>query len=220
MSYDIWFQFSHSIMFNSLRPHGLHHARLPCPSQTPRACSNSCPSSQWCHPTISSSVIPFSSCFSLSQHQMVTATTKLKHTCSLEEKSYDKPRQHIKKQRHYFADKGPSSQSYGFSCSHVWMWELDHKESWALKNWCFWTMVLEKILESPLNSKEIKPVNPKGNQSWIFVGRTDAEAEGLILWSHVWYNTLIFGYLLPSWASLWLSNKESACQCRRHEFDP
>ena len=96
--------------------------------------------------------------------------------------SYDQPREHIQKQRHYFANKGPSSQSYGFSSSHVWMWELDYKESWALKNWCFWTVVLEKTLESPLNCKEIKPVNPKGNQSWIFIGRTDAEAEAPILW--------------------------------------
>ena len=92
-------------------------------------------------------------------------------------KSYDKPRQHIKKQRHYFANKGLSSQSYGFSSSHVWMWELDYKESWALKNWCIWTVVLDKTLESPLDSKEIQPVHPKGNQSWIFIRRTDAEAE-------------------------------------------
>ena len=96
--------------------------------------------------------------------------------------SYDQPRQYIQKQRHYFANKGPSSQSYGFSSSHVWMWELDHKEGWALKNWCFWTVVLEKTLESPLNCKEIQPVHPKGNQSWIFIGRTDAEAEAPILW--------------------------------------
>ena len=80
------------------------------------------------------------------------------------------------------ADKGPSSQSYGFSSSHVWMGELDHKESWALKNWCFWTAVLEKTLESPLDCMEIKPVYPKGNQSWIFIGRTDAEAETPKLW--------------------------------------
>ena len=92
------------------------------------------------------------------------------------------PRQHIKKQRHNFADKGPSSQSYGFSSGQVWMCALDHKEGWALKNWCFWTVVLEKTLESPLDCKEIQPVNPKGNQSWIFIGRTDAEAETLILW--------------------------------------
>ena len=96
-------------------------------------------------------------------------------------KSYEQPRQHIKKQRHYFADKGPSSQSYGFSSSHIWMWELDYKESWVLKNWCFWTVVLETTLESPLDCKEIQPVHPKGNQSWVFIGRTDAEAETLIL---------------------------------------
>ena len=97
-------------------------------------------------------------------------------------KGYDQPRQHIKKQRHYFANKDPSSQSYGFSSSHVWMWELDYKETWALKNWCFWTVVLEKTLESPLDCKEIQPVYPKGNKSWIFVGRTDAEAETPTLW--------------------------------------
>ena len=90
-------------------------------------------------------------------------------------KSYDKPRQHIKKQRHGFANKAPSSQGYGFSSSHVWVWELDYKESWVLKNWCFWTGVLEKTFESPLDCKEIQPVHPKGNQSWIFTGRTDAE---------------------------------------------
>ena len=95
---------------------------------------------------------------------------------------YDQPRQHIKKQRHYFANKGPSSQGYGFSSGHVWMWELDYKESWVPKNWCFWTVVLEKTLKSPLNCKEIQPVHPKGNQSWIFTGRTDAEAEAPILW--------------------------------------
>ena len=96
--------------------------------------------------------------------------------------SYDQPRQHIKKQRHYFANKGPSSQGYGFSSGHVWMWELDYKESWALRNWCFWTVVLEKTLESPLDCKEIQPVHPKGNQSWVFIGRTDAEAQTPILW--------------------------------------
>ena len=97
-------------------------------------------------------------------------------------KSRDQPRQHIKKQRHYFVIKGPSSQSYGFSSSHVWMWKLDYKESWALKNWCFWTVVSEKTLESPLDCKEIKSVHPKGNQSWIFIGRIDAESETTILW--------------------------------------
>ena len=82
----------------------------------------------------------------------------------------------------YFANIGLSSQSYVFSSSHIWMWELDYKESWALKNWCFWTVVLEKTLESPLDCKEIQPVHAKGNQSWLFIGRTDAEAETLILW--------------------------------------
>ena len=98
------------------------------------------------------------------------------------EKSYDQPRQHIQKQRHFFANKGPSSQSYGFSSSHVWMWELDCEEAWALKNWCFWTVVLEKTLEIPLDCKENKPNNPKGNQSWILIGRSDAEVETPILW--------------------------------------
>ena len=84
-----------------------------------------------------------------------------------------------KKQRHYFADKGPTTD---FSSSHVWMWELDYKESWALKNLCFWTVVLEKTLENPLDCKEIQPIHPKGNQSWMFIGRTDAEAETPILW--------------------------------------
>ena len=109
---------------------------------------------------------------------MVAVAMKLKHICSLEEKLW----QHIKKQWHYFANIGPSSQCYDFSSSHVWMWELDHKESWALKNWCFWTVVLEKTLESPLDCKEIYPVHSKGNQSWIFIGRTEAEAETPVFW--------------------------------------
>ena len=88
---------------------------------------------------------------------------------------------HIKKQRRYFVNKGPSSQGYGFSSGHVWMWELDDKESWAPKNWCFWTVVLEKILESPLDCKEIQPVHPKGDQSWVFTDRTDVEADTPIL---------------------------------------
>ena len=82
----------------------------------------------------------------------------------------------------YKNNKGPSSQGYGFSSSHVWMWELDYKESWTPKKWCFWTVMLEKALESPLDCKEIQPVHPKGNQSWMFIGRTDVEAETLILW--------------------------------------
>ena len=110
---------------------------------------------------------------------------KLKDACSLE-KRYDKPRQSIRKQRHQFAIKGLYSQSYGFSNNHIWMWELDYKQSSAPKSWCFWTMVLEKTLESPLDCKEMKPVHPKGNQSWIFMGRTDAEAETPILWPLTW----------------------------------
>ena len=90
--------------------------------------------------------------------------------------------QHAKKQRCYFPDNGLSSQSYGFSSGHVWMWELDHEDSWAPKNWCLWTVVLEKTPESPLDCKEIQLVNLKGNQSWVFTGRTDAEAETPILW--------------------------------------
>ena len=105
----------------------------------------------------------------------------------------------IKKQRHYFVNKCPSSQGYGFSSSHVWMWELDYKESWALKNWCFWTVVLEKVLESPLYCKEIQQVHPEGDQSWIFTGRTDAEAETPVLWLPdakswlIWKKTLVLG---------------------------
>ena len=116
---------------------------------------------------------------------------KLKDACSWK-KNYKQPRQHIKKQRHYFANKGPSSQSYGFSSSHVWMWGLDYKESWVSKNWCFWTVMLKKTLESPLECKESKPVHLKGNQSWIFIGRTDAEAETPIVWSPDAKNWLIW----------------------------
>ena len=97
------------------------------------------------------------------------------------EKSYDQPKQHIKKQRHYFANKALSSQSYGFSSSHVWRWVLDYNESWVPKNLCFWTVVLEKTLESPLDCKEIQPVHLR-DQSWVFIGRTDVEAETPILW--------------------------------------
>ena len=106
-------------------------------------------------------------------------------------KSYAQPRQHIKKQRQYFADKCLSSQSYGFSSSHVRIWELDYKESWAPRNWCFWNVVLENTFESPLDCKELQPVHPKGNQSWIFIGRTDAEAETQILWPPDGKNLLI-----------------------------
>ena len=110
---------------------------------------------------------------------------KLKDAYSLEGKlwpSFNMLDSILKKQIYYFVNKGPSSQGYGFSSSHEWMWKLDYKESWVPKNWCFWTMVLEKSVESPLDCKEIKPVNPKGNQSRICIGRTDAEAEAPILW--------------------------------------
>ena len=102
--------------------------------------------------------------------QMVTEAIKLKDASSLEE-SYDQPRQHIKKQKHYFVNKGLFSQGYGFSSSHVWMWELDYKESWVPKNWCFWTMVLEKTLESPLDCKVIQPIHPK-DRSWMFTAKS------------------------------------------------
>ena len=103
------------------------------------------------------------------------------------------------------SNKGLSSQGYGFSSTHVWMWELDYKGSWALKNWCIWTMVLEKILENPLGCKEIKPVNPTGNQSWIFIGKTDGEAETPIHW--------------PSDAKNWLTGKDPDGwkDCRQEE---
>ena len=97
-------------------------------------------------------------------------------------KSYDQARQQIKKRRHYFANKDPYNQSYDFSSRYVWMWELDYKESWVLKNWCFGTVVLEKTLDSPLDYKEIQPVHSKGDQSWVFIGKTDVEAETPILW--------------------------------------
>ena len=128
-------------------------------------------------------------CGALKSLQMVTAAMKLKDACSLEEKLW--PTEHIKKQRHYFAYKGLSSQNYSFSRSHVWMWELDYNESWALKNWCFLTMV-EKTLESPLDSKVIQSVHPKGNLPWIFIGRTDVEAETPILWPRDVKNWLIW----------------------------
>ena len=101
-------------------------------------------------------------------------------------KSNKQPRQHIKKKKYHFSYKGPSNPSFGFSCNHVWMWDLDHKEGWVPKNWCFWTVVLEKTLESPLDCKETQPVYPKGNQSWIFIGRTDAKVKlqyfGHLMW--------------------------------------
>ena len=115
-------------------------------------------------------------------HTHTHANSCLHLTLTPWKESYDQPKQHIKKQRHYFANKGPSSQGYGFSSGHVWMWELDYKESWAPKNQCFWTVVLKKTLESPLDCKEIQPVYPKGDQSWVFIGRTDVEDETPVLW--------------------------------------
>ena len=113
--------------------------------------------------------------------RMVIAAMRL-NTLVLWKESYGQLRQHIKKQRHYLVDKGWYSQSYNFSSSHVWIWELEHKESWAPKNWYFQTVVLEKTLASPLHCKEIKPVNPKGNQPWIFIEGTDAKTQAPILW--------------------------------------
>ena len=107
---------------------------------------------------------------------------EIKKTLTPWKKSYDQTRQHIKKQRCYFANNSPFSQTYSFSSSYVWMWELDYKENWELKNWCFWTVVLEKTLESPLDYKEIQQIHPKGDQFWIFIGRTDVKAEAPILW--------------------------------------
>ena len=107
---------------------------------------------------------------------------EIKRHLLLGRKAMTNPWQHFKKQRHHFAKKGPYSQSYSFSSSHVWMWELNHKECWAPKKWYFLTLVLEKTLENPLGFRETNSVNPKGNQPWIFIGRTDAEAEAPILW--------------------------------------
>ena len=132
----------------------------------------------------------------------------IRRTDSLE-KSNGKPRQHIKKQRHYFANKVLCSQSYGFSSGHIQMWELDHEEGWVLKNSDFWTIVLEKILESPLNSKEIKPVNPKRNQPWMFIGRTDAGAKATILWLLGLFLFLYFKFLLLGFK---ITNKKWAFQ--------
>ena len=112
--------------------------------------------------------------------QMVIAATKFRHFLP-SKKSYEKPRHCIKKQRHHFADKGPDSQSYAFSSSHIWMWKLDHKEDWA-ENLMLSNCGAGEDSRVPLDSKEIKPVNAKGNQPWIFFGRTDAKAEVPILW--------------------------------------
>ena len=139
-------------------------------------------------------------------------------------KSYDN--RFIKKQRHHFADKGLSSQSYSFPVSHVWMWESDHKESLILKNWYFWTVILEKTLESPLDCKDIKPVNPKGNQPWIIIGRTDAKVEALVFWPPDTKSRLIGKY--PDAGKDWEQEKNGGTkdemfgwhhQLNGHEFD-
>ena len=135
--------FSYSIMSDSLQPHGLQHARLPCPTPTPRAYSNSCPLSQWHHPTISSLSSPSLPIFHISQHQGLFQWVSSLHQ---EAKVWELQHQ---------------------SSSHVWMWELDCEESWAPKNWCFWTVVLEKTLESPLD-KEIQPVHPLDSSSYLY----------------------------------------------------
>ena len=173
-------------MSDSLWPPGLQHARPPCPSPTPRVHPNSCSLSRWCHPIISFSVVPFSSCpqsFSASGlFKWVSSSPQLAKVVEFQLQHQSFQWQHIKKQRHYFVNKGPSSQGHGFSSGHVWIWELDCEESLVLKNWCFWTLVLEKTLESPLDCKEIQPVHSKGDQPWDFFGRNDAEAETPILW--------------------------------------
>ena len=193
-------------MSDSLQPRGLQHARPPCPSPTPGVYSNSCPLSQWCHPTISSSVVPFSSClqsfpasgsFQMSQlfesdgqsigvsastsvlpmyfqdwfplGSKITADGDSSHAikrCLLLGRKVMTNLDSILKSRHYFANKGPSSQGCGFSSSRVWMWELDYKESWEPKNWCFWTVMLEKTLESPLDCRGTQPVHPKASIWW------------------------------------------------------
>ena len=130
----------------------------------------------------------------LQNHYRWCLQTWNKNTLAPWKKSYDQPRQHIKKQRHYFANKVHLVKAMLFSSSHVWMWELDYKESWMLKNWCFWTVVLEKTLESLLDCKEIQPVHSEGDQSWIFIGRTDTEAEAPILSPPDVKNWLIWKY--------------------------
>ena len=159
-------QFSHSVVSDSFQPHELQHARPPCPSPTPRVHSNSCPSNRWCHPAISDSGVPFSSgpqslpaseSFPMSQLFAIRWPKYWSFSFSIIPSkeipgliSFRMDRLDLLKQRHYFANKG-----YGFSCGHVWMWELDCEEGWAPKNWYFWTVVLEKTLESPLDCKEM-----------------------------------------------------------------
>ena len=169
-------------MSDSVWPHRWHPTRLPHPWDSPGKNTR-----VGCH--------FFLQCKVKSESEVIQSRPTLSDPmdCSLPGSSVhgifqarvlsnDQLRQYINKQRHFFANKGASSKNYGFSKSHAWMWEMDYKESWAPKNWCFWTAVLQKTFESPLDCKETQPVNPKGNQSWIFIGRTDAEAETPVLW--------------------------------------
>ena len=159
--------------------------------------------------------------------QTVTAAMKLKRHLLLGRKAMTNLDSILKSRDiHYFANKGPSSQSYGFSTSHVWMWELDYKESWTLKNWCLWTEVLKKTLEGPLDCKEIKPVSHKGNQSWIYIGRNDAKAETPVLWPPHVKNWLIGKD--PVAGKDWRQEEMGATEdelvgwhhrCDRHEFE-
>ena len=155
--------FSCLVLSDSLKPHGLQHNRLLCPLLSSGVCSNSCPMSRWCYLAISSSATPFSFCLQSFQAAGSFPTSQL------------------------FASGGQSITNKICHCFYFFLFYLPRsdetgEESWAPKNWCFWTMVLEKTLESPMDCKEIHPVHPKGDQSWVFIGKTDAEAETPILW--------------------------------------
>ena len=138
--------------------------------------------------------------------------------------SYDQPRWHIQKQRHYFANKGPSRQGYGFSSFHVWMWELDCEQTWVPENWCFWTVVLEKTRESPADRKEIQPVHSKGDQPWVFFGRNDAKCSSILAIS---WEELTHWKRLWCWEGLGAGGEEDdrgwdgwmASRLREHEFE-
>jgi len=186
--------FSHSVIYNSLWPHELQHARLLYPSSSLGACSNSCPLSQWCHPTISSFVIPLSSClqsfprsgsfsvswlFASGDQSIGASASASVLPMNIKDWFSDKPRQHIKNQSHHCVDKGLYSQSYSFSSSHIQMWELDPKEDWVLKNWCFRTVVLEKTLESLLEER-------RSNESILKEINPEYSLEGLMLQSWSW----------------------------------
>ena len=181
-------QFSRSVVSDSLRPRESQHTRPPCPSPTPGLHSDSRPSSQWCFSIIPSKEIPGLISLRMDWLDLLAVQGTLKILLQHHSSKASILRcsafftEHIKKQGHHSAYRSTYSQWYGFPNSHVWMWEVDHKEGWVLKNWCFLILVLEKMLESPLDNKEIQPVYSKGNQPWIFTGRTDAAAETSILW--------------------------------------